>query len=177
MGYNDSRNKILNLENRRHVYDTIVTYAGTHFRDIVKKSKLAVGTVRHHITILKKEKLIIEKRDNNHLIYFPREIEIKNKELLILLRQKILRDILLQIYINKRINHEILSQELELSSSTLSWNLKKLIDKGIIEIERKGRKSYFTIKIDENELKILLIKYKESFLDTLVNRVITMWDN
>lgn len=168
---------ILDLENRKIVYETICKYAGTHFRSVVNNSNLALGTVRHHITMLKKENLILEEKENNHLMYFPKNIEIKNKELLMLLRQKILRDILLQIYIHKKINHEKLGKILNLSSSTLSWNLKKLLNTEVIVSEKKGRKSFFKLNVEDNELKILLITYKESFLDTLVNRVISMWDS
>jgi predicted transcriptional regulator len=92
-----------------------------------------------------------------------------------LLRRSGCRHILLQLLDNPNLNNKELSQAAGLSPSAISWNLKKLIEAGIIERKKTGRISNFTI-IDPAAVAELLICYKESFLDTLVDGFIKMWE-
>ena len=45
----------------------------------------------------------------------------------------------------------------------------------IIGFSRSGKEKGYYLLVNENELVKLLITYKNSFLDTLVDRVIEMW--
>jgi DNA-binding transcriptional ArsR family regulator len=59
--------------------------------------------------------------------------------------------------------------------STISWHLKKLIDVSIVNKEVEGRRSFYSVNNPDLIIKVL-IKYKESFLDILVDRFIEMWE-
>jgi predicted transcriptional regulator len=48
-------------------------------------------------------------------------------------------------------------------------------ENNIIKSRKDGRKTFYTIVIDKDEIVNLLISYQESFLDSLVDRVIEMW--
>jgi DNA-binding transcriptional ArsR family regulator len=61
------------------------------------------------------------------------------------------------------------------SPSTVTWHLKKMEKNNIIESRKDGRKTFYTIVIDTEEIINLLLMYQESFLDSLVDRVIEMW--
>jgi len=61
-----------------------------------------------------------------------------------------------------------------LSPSTVSWHLKKLEDNEIVSAVKDGRKTFYKILINDEEIINLLITYQESLLDALVNRVIEM---
>lgn len=172
---NDIEKKMLELESRRVIYEIVKKYAGSHFREIERKTELPTGTVKYHLNYLVKNGLIQEEKDGNAARYYPKSFKSKNKILLGLLRQKSVRDILLFILVNNNCNHEEIVSSVNISSSTVSWHLKKLEQQNIVGYLKKGRKTFFNILTDKDELVNLLITYQESFLDSLVDKVIDMF--
>ncbi len=173
MSENDK--KILELETRKKIYLAVKKFAGSHFREIQRKSGLSVGSVQHHLHSLVKSGLIREVKKNNNIVYFPREFESGNTVLLGLLRQESIRKIILIIMLNKNCNHEQIVKHANLSPSTISWHLKKLQQEGIVKADKQGRKTFYKLLCGEKEVVNLLITYQESFVDALVDRVIEMW--
>ena len=171
----DNDKKILELETRKKIYLAVKKYAGSHFREIQRKSGLAVGSVQHHLHALVKNGLIREVKKDNNIVYFPREFESGNTALLGLLRQESIRKIILFIMLNKNCNHEQIVKYANLSPSTISWHLKKLQQEGIVKADKQGRKTFYKLTSGEKEIVNLLITYQESFVDSLVDRVIEMW--
>ena len=174
--FDEKEKKILELESRKRVYEVVKKFAGCHFREIERKSSLPTGTVKYHLSYLAKHDLIKEDKDENNIRYFPKEFKLENKKIMILLRQKKIREIILCILLYPDYNHEQISQMVKVSPSTVSWHLKKLEEDKVISYIKKGRKKFYSILIDKDEIVKLLIVYKESFLDSLVNRVIEMWE-
>lgn len=172
----ENEQKVLELEARRKIYDAVKEFAGSHFREIERKSSLSTGFIKYHLSYLTKHGLIKEERDGNNLRYYPRELGSENKKLLGLLRQKSIRSILLFILTHKNCNHGQIVESVGLSPSTVSWHLKKLEESSIIGFVKQGRKTAYTILIDEEKIISLLITYKESFLDSVVDRVVDMWE-
>ena len=62
------------------------------------------------------------------------------------------------------------------SGSFLCASCSVALNLHIIGFIKKGRKTFYNILIDKNEIINLLITYKGSFLDSLVDRVIEMWE-
>ncbi len=169
-------NRVLELDTRRNIYNLVQKFAGCHFRELERISGLPTGTLKYHLNYLSRHGLIKEEKYGNKLLYFPRQFKSENKILLGLLRQKSVRDILLFILTHQNCNHEDIVQFVDLSPSTVSWHLKKLEDSEIVVSAKDGRNTYYKILIDEDEIINLLVTYKESFFDSLVDRVIEMWD-
>jgi predicted transcriptional regulator len=80
------------------------------------------------------------------------------------------------LLINDTCSQKAIINFTKLSSSTVSWHLKKLISKNIISSIKNGRESNYKLLSDKNEIINLLVIYKEGFFDSLVDRVIEMWD-
>ena len=173
---NDEEKKILELDVRRKIYEVVKKFAGSHFREIERKSNFPTGIVKYHLSYMLKHGLIKETKDRNNVRYFPKEVLPENKILLGLLRQKKIREILLFILTHPNCNHAQIVSAVNVSPSTVSWHLKKLEDDKVLGFIRKGRKSFYNILIDKKEIVKLLISYQESFLDSLVDRVIEMWE-
>lgn len=172
----EKEKKILELDSRRKIYSVVRQFAGSHFREIERKSGLSTGSVRHHLSYLAKHGLIKEEKESNNLRYFPRDFKPSNKKLMGFLRQESMRRILVFILSHESCNNEQISSFSSLSPSTVSWHLKKLEENNIISSSRKGRKSHYLILADKNEIINLLITYRESFLDSLVDNIVEMWD-
>lgn len=171
-------NKILELNSRKTVYDLVKKHPGCHFRDLERKSKIPASSLKYHLNYLSRYGLISEQKDGIKIRYFTEEFNSQNKVLLSLLRQESIRRILLFLLAdsNNQSNHESIAGFVQLSPSTISWHLRKLESKNIIKSVRKGKNNFYTLLIDKKEILGLLINYKESFLDSLVNKTIEMWD-
>ena len=172
----NAEKKILELDARKKIYEVVRKYAGSHFREIERKSQLPTGSVKYHLSYLKKHGLVKEERDGNNVRYFPKDFKPENKKILGLLRQKSVRDITLFILTNDNCNHEDIVKTVHISPSTVSWHLKKLEENNIVDSKKEGRKTYYTLLVDKDEIVNLLITYRESFLDAIVDRVVEMWD-
>lgn len=167
----------LDLETRRKIYEQINKSPGVHFRELERRLKLVVGSLQYHLHYLEKKKLIVASNDDDYLRYFVIDKNLNEKEIKILslLRRSSCRHILIQLLNNPDFNNKDLSLAVGLSPSTISWNLNKLVEAGVIERKKTGRISNFTI-IDPTAVVELLICYKESFLDTLVDSFIETWE-
>ena len=172
----EKEKKILELTSRKQIYHTVKKHAGCHFREMERISKLPTGSVKYHLDYLTKHGLINQVKEGNNLRYFPRDFNSENTKLMGLLRRESIRKILLFILIHSNCNHEQIVDYAKLSPSTVSWHLRKLEESKIIGFVRKGRNTYYNILISKEEIINLLITYQESFLDSLVDRVIEMWD-
>ena len=171
-----SERKMLELHARRKIYETVQKSPGCHFREIERRSGLATGSARYHLVYLAKRGLINEVKDAGNIRYFPKSIVSGDKKLLGILRQKSMRDILLYILTHENCNHEHIVKAVPLSPSTVSWHVRKLQGQEIIACSKRGRKAFYTVRIDKDEIKNLLITYKESFFDSLVNNIVEMWE-
>jgi len=171
----ENEKKVLELDTRRKIYEIVKKCAGCHFRELERRTKLSTGTVKYHLTYLTKKNLIQEEKDDKNIRYFPNSFGSTNKQLLSLLRQKTVRNIMLFILTHNNCNHEQIVNSVKISPSTVSWHLKKLEDAQIVGFVKRGRKTFYNILIDKDEIINLLITYQESFLDSVVDRVIEMW--
>jgi len=172
----EKNKKVLELETRRKVYGLVKKYSGCHFREIERKGKFSTGVIKYHLDFLTKHGLIKQEKDGNSLRYFLTDIQSENRKLLGLLRQDSIRKIILFILTKKDVHHEDIVRFVNLSPSTVSWHIKKLLRNEIITRVKVGRKTTYKLLIQEEEIVRLLISYNESFLDTLVNKTIEMWD-
>ena len=163
--------EVLQLENRRKIYDLVRKNPGCHFREIERKIKIPHGTLRYNLNFLARHNILIEKKDKNNIRYFTKNIDSEDSNLISLLRQNSIRKILLFFLMNKNPKHKDIVDFVKLSPSTVSWHLTNLARKNIIEKTKTG----YNLIIDKNNILKLLITYKESFLDSLVNRTIEMW--
>ncbi len=165
------------LETRRRIYEQIKKSPGIHFRELERRLQMVVGNLQYHLQYMEKKNLIRASSDGDYVRYFikDRSLSETERKIMSFLRRSGCRHILIQLLNNPDMNNKELSQAVGLSPSTISWNLNKLVEAGIIEREKTGRISKFTV-IDPPAIAELLICYKESFLDTLVDGFIEMWE-
>ena len=168
--------KILALETRKKIYEIVRKNSGCHFREIERRSSIPHGTLKYHLNFLSRHNLIINKKENNNLRYFPKDFQTENIQLLSFLRQTAPRKIILFLVLNEKSNNEEISKFVNLSQSTVSWHISKLAKDKIISSEKIGNRTKYKLEADKNEIIKLLIIYKESFLDSLVNKVIESWE-
>lgn len=168
--------KTLALDVRRDVYFLVKKFAGSHFRELERASGLATGSVKYHLDYLTKCGLVVQKRSGNTVHYFPKTFDSDDADLMSLLRQRSIRRILLVLLSHGSCTHESIVSGVGLSASTVSWHVKKLVDASVVLSRKKGRYTYFKLGVDEERIIRLLISYKESFFDSVLDNIAEMWE-
>lgn len=160
---------------RRIIYENIKKFPGIHFRELLRKSDIAVGQLSHHLAYLEKLGTIKEKKYNGFTRFFPQELKEHDRNLLSVLRNKNSRKILLKLLETSKISHKEMVNYLKLSPSTVTWYLERLNQADVVIRIRRGKQQNYYLKNKEELVKILQA-YKESFLDKLVNKFIETWE-
>jgi len=175
-GVRSNQAEVLDLESRRKIYELVRQHAGGHMREIQRASGLSFGMISYHLSYLVKYNLIKEEKDGNYVRYYPVSIDIKDEKLLALLRQRSVRTILLIVVLHEGCSHQEISTGVGLSLSTTTWHLKKLIDNGVVVSDKKIKGKAYSLGVPKERIINLLITYQESFLDTLVDGLVELWE-
>lgn len=177
-GIRSNQAPILELESRKKIYKVVKENAGSHMREIQRASGMSFGMVSYHLSYLGKHNLIKEEKDGNYVRYYLVNSDTKDEKLLALLRQRSVRMILLFIVTHEGCSRQEISTGVNLSPSTTSWHLKKLIDNGIVVLDKKikGKAYSYSINIPKERIINLLITYRESFVDNLVDGLLELWE-
>ena len=172
----DNREKALTLEVRKRISREISRSPGIHFRELQRRTHLAVGSLQYHLEVLQKVHLIKARKKGKFVRFFPviGEQTEEEKETLSLLRDESVRKIVLLLLSKDKANNKQISDFLELSPSTVSFHLQKLGETGLIEKKRQGRQTFFALSEPE-KAKEIIIGYRKSFLDEMVDSFVEVW--
>jgi len=125
---------ISNLETRKKIYNFILRCPGLHLRELSRELKIPITTLNYHLRHLEKRGFIeINPEKRYKRVYATKNIGIMSKKLIVAIRQKTALDILLYISLSFSASQAELSNELELSPTTIAKHLKRLVKLGIIE--------------------------------------------
>lgn len=165
------------LDIRKRIIDIIKNKPGIHFREILREAEIAMGELEYHLHILEKLNIISKTATSYYTRYYPAyELGIDDKRIMELLRQEMLREILLFIISMENPSHGDIAKEFGLIKSTTSFYLDKLLKKGIINKEKSGRNVIYTVNEPQRILRLILL-YRKGFGDEIVKRVEDLWAN
>lgn len=163
------------LETRKTVYETVVSHPGVHLREIERLTNLPLGVVRYHLDRLQREGLIFPEEDRYFKRFFPKgKIPNVPTETFAALRQETLRRIVLFLLTNPGSTHAVMMNSMDMPASTLSTYLSILLGKNVIKRERKGKENLYYVVDEEGVVKVLMV-YRPSFLDKLVDSAISLY--
>ncbi|UCH72536.1 MAG: winged helix-turn-helix transcriptional regulator [Thermoplasmatales archaeon] len=129
-----NRKYILELENKRKIYNFVLNHPGSHLREISRTTGIAYGTVDYHLRHLEKQEII-----NSVSYKFYKRYYIKykhstiDKKIINILREPTPKKIIIFLLSNTCGTREELSNELEKTPQTISYHIKSLLDSDIIE--------------------------------------------
>lgn len=163
------------LETRKTVYDTVVSHPGVHLRELERITSLPLGVVRYHLDRLQREELIFSKEDRYFKRFFPKgRIPNVPTETFAALRQESLRRIVLYLLTNPGSTHANMMGAMGMPASTLSTYLSILLGKNMVRRERVGKENHYSVVDEEGVVKVLMV-YRPSFLDKLVDSAISLY--
>lgn len=165
----------LELENRRRIYRLVSKFPGIHMRDIQKRLELSTGVLEYHLNYMEKEEILSCQTDGYRKNYFIKtDVQFGDKTALTLLRQEAPRRIVMFILLRRRASFKEILDEMKISKSTLSFHMKKLTEGQLVVSEKSGREFIYSV-IDPDTTAKTIITYKESFLDSVVDRFVDAW--
>ena len=166
-----------NLDTRKKLIALVRNQPGIHFRELHRQSGLAMGELEYHLNILEKMEIVTKKKINHYSKYYPAEgLGTEDKKILDILRQEMLRDILVFIISNEQVTHGEIAREFKLLKSTTSFYMNKLSKRDLVERKKKGREVHYSVRDPKYVLKLVLV-YKKGFGEELVKRVEQLWAN
>ncbi len=168
------RVRLLELKTRKKIYTFIKNTPGIYIRELERETDFTIGQLTYHISILVKANLIKEETDGRFKRFYPVGLNDYDRKILSLLRRPSLRKIIILFLENERITNKELSEKMSFSPATISWYIQNLKDLDLIHNETRGNEVFYSLK-DEDEIIKVLIAYKESFLDKMVDRFIETW--
>jgi predicted transcriptional regulator len=166
-----TKEKVLENEHRRAIYNFVKENPGLHMREIQRKLEIPLSTLEYHLDYLEKKEILSLKDDRRYCRYFAEDHTEYEKKLLSALRQRRLREIILLILSGELMCFKDLSKEIQVADSTLSYYLKLLSDNEILVKEKIGVESCYRIASEIIVVRMLLC-YKTSFVDKLVDNVL-----
>ena len=163
------------LTPRDKIYSTIVQNPGLHFREVQRRTMMATGAMQYHIDYLKKKNLIREEKEGKFSRFYSLQTDIADTKLMNLLRQDSVRKIVLFLMNRRRATLPTISANVGLGLSTTSFHMQKLLQSEIVLQKTIIGKLYFFLK-DKESILALLVEYKGSFLDSLVDNFVDLWE-
>jgi predicted transcriptional regulator len=164
----------IELEARRRIYEFVVSNPGTHLRAIKDHLNMPMGQLEYHLRYLEQQGLLGSKEDRYYKRFFPSEMSASDRRVMSAIRQEKPRQIVIFIIMHPDTDHRSIQEETDVKASTLSFYMKDLIDKGVVGKRREGRRSLYTV-LEVDKVVKLLITYRPSFLDRLVDRFLETW--
>jgi predicted transcriptional regulator len=163
------------LTPRDKIYSTIVQNPGLHFREIQRRTNIATGALQYHVDYLKKKNFIREEKQGKFSHFYALQNQKVDSGLMNLLRQESVRKIVIFLMNKRRVTLPIISKNIGLGLSTTSFHMQKLLQAGVVLQKSSNGKVFFYLK-DKESILIILVEYRKSFLDELVDNFIDTWE-
>ena len=162
----------LELESRRRIYTFVRDNPGVYMREIQRALGMGTGVLQYQLDYLVKKRLLSVYLDGRRKRYYCTEkVSAPDKNILAMLRQRVPRRILMVCIAENGASFHRILEFTGASKSNLSFHLSKLIKSGIVEErDEEGDKRYYVR--DPERVSELIITYRESYLDDLVDRFV-----
>lgn len=167
------REEVLAYEARRRLYDLIRHEPGLHLRELERRSRLPLSTMRHHLRFLEAHHLIETLEDRNQKRYFSRLASTReDRPLIAALRQAALRRVVLYLLESGHVAaYQDILAATGVPPSTLAVHLAELTKRGVLVREPVGRESRYRVAEPERIIRVLHT-YRASFFDALVDHLL-----
>ncbi len=166
---------VLLVKARKRIYQLIEQFPGVHLRELHRKLGGGKGNLEHHVGYLVKKGLIQVEKERGNKRFFPLGLNDYERQLLGVLRNPAWRKVVIVLLKKKRLNHKRLVEELGLAKSVITRHMQELENRKVVTTCKKGRMKEYALRDSEQMLKVL-ITYRESFLDQLVDGFIEAWE-
>jgi predicted transcriptional regulator/chitodextrinase len=139
------KENVLDHFTRGKIYGYILANPGDHYNSIQQAVNVPNGSFAYHISVLEKEGFIKSTRIGMNRCFFPAEMRIPSQEGTLRASQRLIVERILE---EPGISQKDIAAYLGVSSSTINYHIKDLLELGVVETERKGMRLKYFINRD-----------------------------
>ncbi|MCL4307646.1 MAG: winged helix-turn-helix transcriptional regulator [Candidatus Thermoplasmatota archaeon] len=159
-------------QTKEMLLDSVSKNPGLHFRELQRKTGLAVGQLEYHLYQLEKSGRIVSRRDGKLVRFFSNETgTIRERSLAFHLRNRFSREIITHLIRNDF--REITDRDLK--NEKINAALKAMLKDGILEEFGKGQQTSVRLR-NRDEVLLFLRRYKMSFVESLAFSLLDLLD-
>jgi predicted transcriptional regulator len=169
MGFREGGKDLLALDARRDIYELVQRAPGTHLRGVERELQLPLGQILYHLDYLERKEMLVAKKDGGFKRYFLRNrLSRREKDYAAAFRHTVPRRVTLHLLTTPGLTHRDLLDHVDVSASTLSFHLAKMVENGVLERVTGNGETRYTVA-DAAVATDVLVEFKESFRDAAVD--------
>jgi predicted transcriptional regulator len=115
---------------------------GDYYNSIQKTLGIPNGTFAYHLHVLEKEGYIRSARYGTRKCFFPADMRIPEQETTLKAGQRLIIEKILE---RPGISQKEIAESLGVSSATVSYHVKGLLESGVVKTERSGMRLRYYI--------------------------------
>jgi predicted transcriptional regulator len=168
---------VSSIDVRDEIYDFVAKYPGIRYRELLRLVRVSNGVLTYHLGVLEKFGQIKVQRQSNKRVtrYFIANISKQDSDIIGYFRSRVARNIIIFILQNEYCTFNEIVEHVEKAPSTISWHIKRLKDVGILRVVYGNDHLLYSL-IDKVKVDNVLLKYKETFTDRIIDDYAEMID-
>ena len=167
--------EVLDLASRRRIYEFLQANPGVHLRLIGKVLGMSTGMLSYHLNYMEQRGLLKSEEEGHRKRYFSGSAFAEaQRRIIAILRQDVPGKIVVEILAHRERTFADLQAAVGVSKSTLSYHLKKMLQREILLREKRDRESRFRLK-EPDEVARILLANQERFRDYTMNLPLHKW--
>jgi predicted transcriptional regulator len=158
-----------NNDTKRVILEYIYNTPGIRYKELLRLTQLKNGVLSYHLTVLERlNKIRIDRHNKRVTRYYIVNIPKEESDIIGCFRNIVTRKIAIFLLRHDLCTFNEIVYHINKAPSTVSWHLKRLRDAGILSIIYGENHQFYTVA-DRGIIANILYKYKESFVDKVVN--------
>ncbi|MGY5149371.1 MAG: winged helix-turn-helix transcriptional regulator [Candidatus Nitrosopumilus sp. bin_68KS] len=150
------------------ILDFIMNNPSSHLRKIKNNLGFSMGTVQYYLNMLEREGKIKSTKTKFYKNYY--HINESDDKILSVLNLDSPRNIVIFLIQHEPSTHQEIANGVGLSSSTISWHMKRLIELQVVQTEYSGKYTVYRL-IDRNNVLSNINKCKSTVWNTMVGNM------
>ena len=165
----------LSLDTRKRIFECVQANPGIHFSQLKRELEMETGALQYHLRRLERYGVLeSEEYQGKRRAFVARELTPEERQILATLRYETTRHILLFLLEDGPARNGEIAEAVGVTPATISWHLSNLLDDSVVERSDEGRTTLYRVSNEELTVQ-LLVRYRESFVDRAVDRLIDFW--
>ena len=153
-----------NMTREQKIILEIKNNPGIRFRELMKSMKITNGVMSYYIQKLEKTGIVNTERTSGVLRLFSESIEISDMNMIKFLRISTPKKIIVVLLEKDLLTFKQITEKIQMSPSTTSFYLTKLVNTGILSISNVFPRRY--LLNNKQRLTNLITLYHPSVIDT-----------
>ena len=162
----DASNPLIStIDSKALILEQVTKMPGIRYRELLRQTGLANGTLEYHLKMLEKSyRIKVERQEGRRAKYYPINFSSDEAKIIGYIRNNVSRQIVYFILSHDLCTFGEIVEHTKKAPSTVSWHLKRLSEAGIVSV-RYGQEYHLYSIINNSLIGAILKRCDESFRD------------